>query len=63
VSISPRGALAFASAYLGGGKLRETIEQAAPGAGGVLDSLGGLLGGKKKKEERAEPAPAEPQSE
>lgn len=61
VSISAKGAVKFAAAYLGGGKLRDTIDEAAPGAGDVLDALGGLLGGKKKK---ADPAPpAEPQSE
>jgi hypothetical protein len=48
VSISPKGALKFAAAYLGGGKLRESLDEKLPGAGGVIDALGGLLGGKKK---------------
>ena len=54
VSISPKGALKFAAAYLGGGKLRETLDEKLPGAGGVVDVLGGLFGGKKKKPEDAE---------
>ncbi len=49
VSISAKGALGFTAAYLGGGKLRETLEQKVPGAGGVVDALDGLFGGKKKK--------------
>ncbi len=49
VSITPKGALAFTAAYLGSGKLRETLEQNVPGAGDVVDALGGLFGGKKKK--------------
>ena len=57
VSISPKGALRFAAAYLGGGGLRETLDEA--GAGDVIDALGGLLGGKKKKS----PPPAQPESE
>ena len=59
VSISPKGAVKFAAAYLGGGKLRERLDEAAPGAGDALDVLGGLLGGKKKKTKPA----AETQSE
>jgi hypothetical protein len=51
VSISPKGALRFTAAYLGGGKLREQLDGQVPGAGGVIDALGGLLGGKKKKGE------------
>lgn len=54
VSISPKGAVKFAAAYLGGGKLRETIDEKVPGASGVIDALGGLFGGKKKKGEDAE---------
>jgi len=54
VSISPKGALAFTAAYLGGGKLREQLDEKVPGAGGVIDALGGLFGGKKKQ-------PAEPE--
>ena len=49
VSISPKGAVKFAAAYLGGGKLRETLDEKLPGAGGVVDALGGLFGGKRKK--------------
>ncbi len=50
VSISPKGALKFTAAYLGGGKLREALdEKVGPGAGELIDSLGGLFGGKKKK--------------
>jgi hypothetical protein len=62
VSVSAKGAVAFAAAYLGGGKLRETIDEAAPGAGDLIDALGGLFGGKKKKT-GAEPPPAEPEPE
>jgi len=51
VGVSPKAALAFTTAYLGGGKLREKLDESVPGAGDVLDALGGLLGGKKKKEE------------
>ncbi|HEU4429962.1 MAG TPA: DUF748 domain-containing protein [Myxococcota bacterium] len=50
VSISPKAALAFTTAYLGGGKLREKLDESVPGAGDVLDALGGFLGGKKKEE-------------
>jgi hypothetical protein len=57
VSISPKGALRFAAAYLGSGSLREALDEA--GAGDVIDALGGLLGGKKKKS----PPPAQPESE
>ncbi len=49
VSISPKGALKFTAAYLGGGKLREQLDEKVPGAGGVVDALDGLFGGKKKK--------------
>jgi hypothetical protein len=63
VSISAKGALKFAAAYLGGGKLRDSIEQAAPGSGDVLDALGGLFGGDKKKKEGAAAPPAEPEPE
>jgi hypothetical protein len=62
VSISPKGAAKFAAVYLGGGKLREQLDEAAPGAGEVLDALGGLLGGKKKKKSEAQP-PAETEPE
>jgi len=62
VAISPKGALVFAAAYLGGGKLRGTLDEAAPGAGEVIDALGSLFGGKKKKAP-AEPAQAEPAPE
>jgi hypothetical protein len=51
VSISPKAALAFTTSYLGGGKLREKLDESVPGAGDVIDALGGFLGGQKKKEE------------
>jgi hypothetical protein len=51
IKISPKGALAFTAAYLGGGKLRDTLDASVPGAGGVIDALGGLFGGKKKQPE------------
>jgi len=54
VSISAKGALGFATAYLGGSKLGESLEKTVPGAGDVIDALGGLLGGKKKKAEPKE---------
>jgi hypothetical protein len=58
VSISPKGALAFAAVYLGGGKLRGTLDEAVPGSGEVIDVLGELFGGKKKS-----PPPAQPETE
>jgi len=57
VSISAKGALQFAAAYLGGGKLRGTLDEAVPGAGDVIDALGSLFGGKKKTAPAAEPEP------
>jgi hypothetical protein len=51
VSISPKGALKFTAAYLGGGKLREALDdKVGPAAGELIDALGGLFGGKKKKQ-------------
>jgi hypothetical protein len=60
VSISPKSALAFAAVYLGGGKLRGTLDEAVPGAGEVVDVLGELFGGKQKQKS---PPPAQPESE
>ncbi len=55
VSITPRSALAFTAAYLGGEKtqqLREKLdEKVGPGAGQVIDAIGSLFGGSNKKEE------------
>jgi hypothetical protein len=55
VSITAKAAVGFAAAYLGGGKLGETIGVVSEG-GDVVGALEGLLGGKKKKK-KTEPAP------